>query len=39
MCGLSQDQPFCDGKHKTTAAEAEGKIYEYGPDGVGRAVG
>jgi CDGSH-type Zn-finger protein len=27
MCGLSNDQPFCDGSHKKTAGEEAGKIY------------
>ena len=31
MCGLSSNQPFCDGSHKKTA-EA-GKVYRYNPDG------
>ena len=25
MCGLSKNQPFCDGSHKTIAGEEEGK--------------
>ncbi len=33
MCGLSKNQPFCDGNHKKTADEEEGKIYQYHPDG------
>jgi CDGSH-type Zn-finger protein len=33
MCGLSKNQPFCDGNHKRTADEEEGKIYQYNPDG------
>ena len=28
-CGLSRNQPFCDGTHKTTADEADGKCYAY----------
>jgi len=28
-CGLSQNQPFCDGSHKKTAGEAPGKLYWY----------
>jgi CDGSH iron-sulfur domain-containing protein 3 len=33
MCGLSSNQPFCDGSHKRTADEEAGKIYRYNPDG------
>jgi CDGSH iron-sulfur domain-containing protein 3 len=33
MCGLSSNQPFCDGSHKNTADEEAGKIYRYNPDG------
>jgi len=33
MCGLSKNQPFCDGSHKKTADEEEGKLYEYESDG------
>ena len=33
MCGLSKNQPFCDGSHKVCSDEEEGKIYEY--DGQG----
>lgn len=29
MCGLSKNQPFCDGTHKKTTDESEGKVYEY----------
>lgn len=25
-CGLSEKQPFCDGKHKTTWTEQEGEV-------------
>lgn len=32
-CGLSKNQPFCDGSHKKTLDEAEGKIYRYASDG------
>jgi CDGSH-type Zn-finger protein len=29
-CGLSKNQPFCDGSHKRTRdAEAPGKLYWY----------
>jgi CDGSH-type Zn-finger protein len=27
MCGLSGNQPFCDGSHKKTAGEEPGKVY------------
>lgn len=33
MCGLSANQPFCDGSHKKTADELEGKVYVYSKDG------
>ena len=33
MCGLSKNQPFCDGSHKKTKDEQEGKVYQYNPDG------
>jgi CDGSH-type Zn-finger protein len=33
MCGLSADQPFCDGSHKKTAGEEPNKIYTYDKDG------
>lgn len=29
MCGLSKNKPFCDGSHKKTADEKEGKLYRY----------
>ncbi len=29
MCGLSKNQPFCDGSHKMCSGELEGKIYKY----------
>lgn len=28
-CGLSKDQPFCDGSHKRTRDEEDGKLYIY----------
>ena len=31
-CGLSANQPFCDGTHKTTQSEASGKLYWYDED-------
>jgi CDGSH-type Zn-finger protein len=33
MCGLSKNQPFCDGSHKHTREEADGKVYEYDDEG------
>jgi CDGSH-type Zn-finger protein len=32
-CGLSKNQPFCDGSHKLVADEDDDKIYEYGDEG------
>lgn len=31
-CGLSDDQPLCDGSHNATADEAEGVVYKYEAD-------
>ena len=28
-CGLSKDQPYCDGSHKLTKGEEPGKLYWY----------
>lgn len=28
-CGLSKNQPFCDGSHKLARTEEEGKLYWY----------
>ena len=33
MCGLSTNQPFCDGSHKKTLDEQAGKVYAYSKDG------
>jgi CDGSH iron-sulfur domain-containing protein 3 len=33
MCGLSNNQPFCDGSHKKTVDEEAGKTYIYNADG------
>ena len=38
MCGLSANQPFCDGSHKKTAGEESGKIYLYNKDGSRREI-
>ena len=32
-CGLSQNQPFCDGSHSLTDGEEPGKLYWYDEDG------
>ena len=39
MCGLSKNQPFCDGSHKKTRDEEEGKLYEYDDEGHRRELG
>ncbi len=33
MCGLSKNQPFCNGLHKLCSGEEEGKVYEYDENG------
>lgn len=33
-CGLSKNQPFCDGSHKLTRGEASDKLYWYDDSGV-----
>jgi CDGSH-type Zn-finger protein len=33
QCGLSQNQPFCDGSHKFTQGEEPDKLYWYDEDG------
>ena len=38
MCGLSKNQPFCDGSHAKVAGEEDGKIYEYDEQGHRREV-
>lgn len=30
-CGLSQNQPFCDGSHVQTRSEEPGQLYLYDP--------
>ncbi|MSS69873.1 MAG: CDGSH iron-sulfur domain-containing protein [Candidatus Latescibacteria bacterium] len=32
-CGLSAKKPFCDGTHRKTRDEAEGKVYHYDETG------
>lgn len=32
-CGLSQNQPFCDGRHQKTLDEKPDKIYQYDQQG------
>lgn len=31
-CGLSKNDPYCDGSHKKTQDEEEGKVYRYNND-------
>jgi CDGSH-type Zn-finger protein len=38
MCGLSKNQPYCDGSHKTVVSEEDGKVYEYDSSGHRREV-
>lgn len=38
MCGLSKNQPYCDGSHKKIAAEEADKTYEYDDGGHRREV-
>jgi CDGSH-type Zn-finger protein len=33
MCGLTMNEPYCDGSHKKTRDEENGKTYEYDQDG------
>lgn len=33
QCGLSKNQPFCDGSHKLTRNEVAGQLYWYDSDG------
>jgi CDGSH-type Zn-finger protein len=32
-CGLTDNPPYCSGKHKKTRDEEEGKLYFYDEDG------
>ena len=38
MCGLSKNQPYCDGSHKAVTGEEDGKTYEYDAQGHRREV-
>ena len=38
QCGLSKNQPYCDGSHKLTTAEASGKLYWYDDAGKSHEV-
>lgn len=38
QCGLSKNQPFCDGSHKLAKSEEAGKLYWYGDAGQRREV-
>jgi CDGSH-type Zn-finger protein len=31
-CGLSREQPLCDGSHNATADEEDGVVYRYAGD-------
>jgi|TARA_Y100000034_G_C6902835_1_gene417992 CDGSH-type Zn-finger protein len=33
QCGISKNQPWCDGAHGKTSDEEKGKIYKYHEDG------
>jgi len=33
MCGLSKNQPFCDGSHNAVQDEEDGKTYVYDEQG------
>lgn len=35
-CGLSRNQPFCDGSHKLTKGEQAGRLYWYDDAGTRR---
>lgn len=38
-CGLSKNQPYCDGSHKITRGEEPGKLYWYDDAGTRHEVG
>ncbi len=33
LCGLSKKKPYCDGSHRKTKDEEEGKLYIYDENG------
>lgn len=33
MCGLSKNQPFCDGSHAKVQDEEDDKVYKYDEQG------
>ena len=37
-CGLSKNQPFCDGSHHKTKDEKKGVLYRYKEDGTSEEV-
>ena len=37
-CGLSKNQPYCDGSHKLTRGEEPGKLYWYDDAGTRHEV-
>ena len=37
-CGLSMNQPYCDGSHKLVKGEAAGKLYWYDEAGTRHEV-
>ena len=37
-CGLSKNQPYCDGSHKLTVGEEAGKLYWYDAAGTRHEV-
>lgn len=38
QCGLSKNQPFCDGAHSKIMDEPEDKVYEYDEAGHRREI-
>ena len=38
-CGLSKNQPYCDGSHKLTRGEDPGKLYWYDDAGTRHEAG